>query len=38
MLIRDKNGNLVEVNRMDYLTDLEYYKIIMHLKYYVNIR
>ena len=37
MIVRDINGNFHEIDKMNYLTDREYYKIIMKLKYYLNI-
>lgn len=32
MLIRSANGNLVEINVNDYLTDADYYKEIIRIK------
>lgn len=33
MLIKDKNGEMVEINRKDFLTDSEYYAKIIILKF-----
>lgn len=33
MLIKDKNGEMVEINRKDFLTDSEYYAKIIMLKF-----
>jgi len=32
MLFRKLNGQLTEINRFDFINDLEYYKKIMNLK------
>lgn len=32
MIIRDKNNNLVEINRADYYSDSEYYRVFLNQK------
>jgi hypothetical protein len=36
MLFRDINNNLIEVKRIDFVTDKEYYDHILHKKYKIT--